>query len=182
MTSQATGSISTLGDFFEDARNLDLNGFIERHGNAFFLHHGPFGDIEEADGRDKTLAREPQPESGSSFNPQSDFLVFSIRPGRDPQNRQPIRVGRGETGDLVIPDASISHVHAHLITDAKGHFSLLDALSMNGSRINDKPVPTKGNGDPVPLHSGDRVSLGSLNLTFLEAPEFRTLILRLTGW
>lgn len=182
MTDRPAGKIATLGDFFEDARGLDLNAFVERHGNAFFLHHGPFDALEEANDRDQTMAREPLPESSPSFNPQSDFLVFSIRQGRDPQGSQPIRVGRGETGDLVIPDASISHVHAHLIADPKGHFSLLDALSMNGSRVNDKPVPTKGSGDPLPLNSGDRVSLGSVNLTFLEAPEFRTLILRLTGW
>jgi hypothetical protein len=48
--------------------------------------------------------------------------------------------------------------------------------SLNGSFVNNNPVPTQEQGEAIKLGSGDRVRLGGVRLTFLKEQEFRSLI------
>jgi pSer/pThr/pTyr-binding forkhead associated (FHA) protein len=62
--------------------------------------------------------------------------------------------------DLTGPpaDPGISRLHAVLIAQPDGTWSVLDPGSANGTRVNGNPIPT---GNPVPLHDGDRINLGA---------------------
>ena len=62
--------------------------------------------------------------------------------------------------DLAGPptDPGISHLHAVLIPQDDGTWSVLDAGSSNGTSVNGREIES---GQPVPLHDGDRICLGA---------------------
>jgi hypothetical protein len=66
-------------------------------------------------------------------------------------------------------DVAISHLHAILICQDDGSYSLLDPGSSNGTTLNDDPTPIATN-TPVPLTDGDRIHVGAwTTLTVREA-------------
>ncbi len=83
------------------------------------------------------------------------------------QTGREVRIGRRSASrglepeiDLTGPptDPGISHLHAVLIAQPDGSWSVLDPGSSNGTQVNGADVET---GVPVPLHAGDRVCLGA---------------------
>jgi len=176
------GGIKCLKDFFEDCRKLDLEPFTELHGEGFFLHRGPIGRLEppgvlpQSTVASECRGTDPEP----SFVPQEDFLVFPVRRAdRSTDVGSLIFIGRNRDNDVPIPDVSVSGVHA-IVTRAKtGQFYFLDFGSINGSSINGEAAPVQGVGELVEIESGARVRIGSVELTFLRAAEFRTLVNRL---
>ena len=169
-----------LGDYFADCQKLDPQSFSKEHGNAFFLHHGPIGKLREPLKKDPTL----DPISHGTipdkrFVPREDFLIFPVRHAAAGKPGDSIWVGRSEDNDVVIPDASVSALHALITTDKRGKYYLQDTGSMNGSSVNGESVPIQGKGEPVMIESGSRVYFGSVGMTFLRAPEFHTMIIRL---
>jgi len=172
--------IRRLEEFISGARHLDPKGFAHEYGEAFLLHHGPIGKLQPPMETTATMAVEG---AGTTpdipFNPRRDFVVFVVqRLHPATADDDVIWVGRSEDNDVVVPDASVSAVHA-FIKQEQGNFLLQDMSSMNGSYINDQPVVPQGMGPAERLDSGARVRLGTVNLTFLEAPEFRNLVNRL---
>ncbi len=87
-----------------------------------------------------------------------------------------MRIGRRSTSrglepeiDLTGPptDPGISHLHAVLIAQADGTWSVLDPGSSNGTQVNTADLVT---GVPVPLHDGDRVCLGAWTVLTIQSP------------
>ena len=169
-----------LGDYFADCQKLDPQSFSKEHGNAFFLHHGPIGKLREPLKKDPTLdVVSPGTIPDKRFVPREDFLIFPVRHAAAGKPGDSIWVGRSEDNDIVIPDASVSALHALITTDKQGKFYLQDTGSMNGSFVAGNSVPIQGKGEPVLLESCSRVSFGSAGMTFLMAPEFHAMIIRL---
>jgi hypothetical protein len=88
---------------------------------------------------------------------------------------QEMRIGRRSTSrglepeiDLTGPptDPGISHLHAVLVAQPDGTWSVLDPGSSNGTQVNGTDVAS---GVPVPLHPGDRVSLGAWTVLTIQA-------------
>lgn len=76
--------------------------------------------------------------------------------------------------DVLVNDISISRVHAHMVQDARGNWYVNDASSTTGTFVNDKdPVATQV------LMSGDRITLGMVDLTFYLPSQAYELIRRL---
>lgn len=76
--------------------------------------------------------------------------------------------------DVLINDISVSRVHAHMLNDRHGNWYINDASSTTGTFVNDK--------DTVPsqvLVSGDRITLGMVDLTFYLPSQAYALIHRL---
>ena len=168
--------INCLGDYTADCVDSDPNSFAELHGEAFLIHHGPLGKLQEPPAGANTLAIEGGG-AEPGFDPREDFLVFPVkhRGGRSP-NIDPIWVGREEKNDVVIPDASVSSVHAYFVVNKQGVYTLQDLGSKNGSFIDNEPVPSKDDGPAVELTSVCRIRFGSVTLTFLMAKDFFNLV------
>jgi hypothetical protein len=102
-------------------------------------------------------------------------------PGYCPERRftlagQEVRIGRRSASrgldpeiDLTGPptDPGVSHLHAVLIAQPDGTWSVLDPGSSNGTQVNGTDLVT---GAPVALHSGDRVSLGAWTVLTIASP------------
>ncbi len=88
---------------------------------------------------------------------------------------QEMRVGRRSASrglepeiDLTGPpaDPGISHLHAVLIAQPDGGWSVLDPGSSNGTQVNDTGIET---GVAVPLQPGDRICIGAWTVLTIEA-------------
>jgi pSer/pThr/pTyr-binding forkhead associated (FHA) protein len=86
-----------------------------------------------------------------------------------------MRVGRRSVSrglepeiDLTGPpaDPGVSHLHAVLIPDADGRWAVLDPGSANGTQVNGADIAA---GMIVPLHDGDRISLGAWTVLTIQA-------------
>jgi pSer/pThr/pTyr-binding forkhead associated (FHA) protein len=53
---------------------------------------------------------------------------------------------------------NVSHLHAVLLAEPDGGWSVLDPGSSNGTQINGREIPT---GQRLPLRDGDRIGLGA---------------------
>lgn len=76
-------------------------------------------------------------------------------------------VGRQEGCDLVLKDDTVSRQHARIVRDAGGYF-VEDLNSRNGTYLNGKPVTQRAR-----LHSGDRVQLYDVVMTFHDSHGWR---------
>jgi hypothetical protein len=109
--------------------------------------------------------------------PDASSIEF---PGYCPERRftltgPEMRIGRRSVSrglepeiDLTGPptDPGISHLHAVLIGQPDGTWSVLDPGSSNGTQVNGDDIAT---GVEVPLHSGDRVCLGAWTVITVQA-------------
>lgn len=94
-------------------------------------------------------------------------VVFELK--KDPKKKNPfamgVTLGRVETNDVVIDDASISRFHAWFQQDPKSSgWLVVDAESKNGSMLN--AVKLKPNAK-TPLVDGARVRFGEIELLFM---------------
>jgi len=71
------------------------------------------------------------------------------------EGRSLIRIGRGETNDVVVADPLVSRAHAELISDTAGRWRLV-SLGRNGTLLDGEVVS-----QPVALHHGAVMQLGS---------------------
>ena len=173
------GGILRLVDFAEDCKKLDLQAFIEKHGEAFLLHHGPLGKLQvRAPGSSTMNTEGSQTATDVPFNPKEDFLVFPVR--RKPNSKdEGAWVGQSESNDVVVPEATVSGVHAFIRRDQDNRFYIQDMNSRNGTRVDDEPVPGLGIGPPKELDVAAEVTLGATRLTFLPAAEFQDMVNRI---
>jgi serine phosphatase RsbU (regulator of sigma subunit) len=74
-------------------------------------------------------------------------------------------VGRSGSSDLVLPSQTVSRRHA-AIRVSEDEVTVHDLGSLNGTRVNGQDAPA-----PVPIHPGDVVEFGSVQLRFVEGEE-----------
>ena len=163
--------IGCLKDYTHDCNHWDLKSFTAAYGKAFLVHHGPIGKLKEPIKKKKTLAAEGG-DVDEYFDPREDFLVFEVR--RRGGGDDLIQLGRVKDSDLVIPDVSISAVHAFFQESREG-YTLVDNDSMNGTFVNMKEVPVKNKGAPVVVKSLSRLRFGTVVMTFMLVPDFYKL-------
>ena len=85
-----------------------------------------------------------------------------------------IRIGRAVENDIVIPDATVSREHV-VLEQRDGQWT---AVALPSSRATTFKVQAKVPADdvPMPLTSGDQLTLGRVRLTYLSAEAMRARI------
>ena len=73
-----------------------------------------------------------------------------------------VSIGRGLENSIVVEDSRVSRQHA-MLNQSSGHWTIRDENSTNGTFVNGRMVSQHA------LKHGDRVSLGGLELTFLQS-------------
>jgi len=102
----------------------------------------------------------------------SECLV--LRPRR-PSRTQPMRltIGRARDCDMVVPDASVSKLHATVIVDTyEEKYSIRDEGSRNGTRVDG--VLAKA-GKMVPIGTLARISFGTATFIFADRATLKQL-------
>jgi hypothetical protein len=88
-----------------------------------------------------------------------------------------VRIGRRSASRGIQPeidlcgapeDTAISHLHALLVRQLDGSYSLVDPGSTNGTTVNDDETPIAAN-VPIPLADGDRIHIGAWTTIRLHA-------------
>ena len=166
-----------IQDYFPEVENATLEWFEQNHGYGFLL--GPLSLVQQPQQPQSTLDIDSvESDLRIFFRKRIDYLVFPvIQTGRSPFSF--VAVGRTKNNDIVVPDVSVSKFHAFFKPGRKRQFSLQDASSKNGTFLDDKPVPAKGQAKPLPVESGSRVRFGSIAFMFLSSVDFYTFVSRL---
>jgi hypothetical protein len=165
-----------LAKYTQDARALDADTFADKHGVGFLLHFGTLDGSQKEVDLETTQVSEYTDEAPEAATPQQNFLVFPVRKKASDASDQAIWIGRGSHNDIVIPDGSISTMHAFVRVDEEGKFFIQDMMSKNGTFVYNQRVPALGTGEPMGFSTGDRIRIGTLKLTFLAAAEFITMV------
>jgi hypothetical protein len=90
-----------------------------------------------------------------------DTLAILLRPK---EGQSELTLGRESTADLVVDDGTVSARHLLLQRDGEGWLAR-NPGSTNGTWVNNERL---AEGLPRPLKSGDRVTIGSVNLTYYD--------------
>jgi ABC-type multidrug transport system ATPase subunit len=96
----------------------------------------------------------------SSGDNLATSMLKILRPGRSPGVAPgSVKIGRAPDNDVVIPDVLVSRHHATLVPHT-GWTEIRDARSSNGTFVNGVRV------EAAPLHDGDVVTIGNVDLVF----------------
>ena len=103
------------------------------------------------------------------------MLILNVRvPGELPRrvvlDRPLLTFGRSSTNDVPLADRTLSRVHAK-IEARDGTSTLIDLGSRNGTSLNGTRIS-----EPIPLATGDRISLGETTVDVLEESTTRVLV------
>jgi pSer/pThr/pTyr-binding forkhead associated (FHA) protein len=98
-------------------------------------------------------------------------VVFELKKGNAKQNAfgLGVTVGRADSNDVPLDDASVSRFHAYFQKDVKAGWKLYDAESSNGTWVG--ALRLKGKGGEV-VGDKSRVRFGDVELTFFEPKSF----------
>jgi len=88
------------------------------------------------------------------------YLIETRGPRRLPITKNRSLVGRSRRADAMLGDDTVSRTHCLLWYDAGGRW-IQDLASSNGTTVNGAPV-----GEPVELHDGDVIGLGTTRFIF----------------
>ena len=102
-------------------------------------------------------------------------LVFELKKGNAKQNAfgLGVTVGRADSNDVPLDDASVSRFHAYFQKDPKNGWKLYDAESSNGTWVG--ALKLKGKGGEV-VSDKSRVRFGDVELSFLEPKSFLAFV------
>ncbi len=95
----------------------------------------------------------------------ADYEVFAVTKTQNNPWRDRVSLGRARNNDIVLLDNSVSKLHAHFSDTGQG-WTLCDAGSRNGTRVNDEPAAS---GQPHDVRSNDMLVFGRIETTFLDA-------------
>ncbi len=184
MGSSARGEIERagiLGAYRDICLELTEQQFCDRGPHPFLVHSRELGGpiVPTAATQGVTLDRlvlSATPSRAEEGHPLSGaFQVFALRPARP--GAAALSIGCSSACDVQVNDASISSLHAVLERHGQGYL-LTDQDSAAGTLVNDEPLAP---GQARTLASGDRISLGYVDLMFLLPSDFYHFVRRLLG-
>lgn len=106
----------------------------------------------------------------------SEPMVFMVEkvPGLKNPFSMGVTVGRVETNDVALDDASVSRFHAWLQLDERTQqWFLTDAESKNGTFLDGAQVPPK---QRIGLRDGSKLKFGDVEVTFMLAPSLLAFV------
>jgi FHA domain-containing protein len=155
---------------YGQAATLRREHFIARYPHPFLVH--ATGELQKLDpGRrddltsDRLVLEKPRKALHESML-IAPLVARDIDSGR-------ITIGVAMTCDIVLDDASVSKRHAWFEQGDDESWLICDADSSAGTQVNNAPLDPAA---PRLLGSGDRITLGYVEVMFLAADGFYDLI------
>lgn len=154
---------------FEAVATLKREHFVSTHPHPFLVHAS--GELTKLDpSRRDDLTTDRLMVEAPRAALQQGILVAPIV-GKD-IDADRITIGVATACDIMLDDASVSKRHAYF-TERDGVWLIIDADSSAGTQVNSHPLSP---GAPQELVSGDRITLGYVELTFLGPVGFHELV------
>lgn len=147
-----------LVDLTGDARTLSSDEFRLRHGDAFML--GVAGSLRQPKRFEQTRSSPTSPALADG-RAAIDWLILPVRKHDRSLSLVKVTVGRTANNDVAVEDPSVSRLHAFF--EPGPPWTLRDAGSRLGTRVNGNPAPTA-----TKLRSGDQVQFGDVDFTFMD--------------
>ena len=91
----------------------------------------------------------------------ASYLVYEVERRAYPLSDSPFSIGRDASSGIVIREPAVSRSHAEVRPDGDGF--VLTPVGATGTRVNGSPVSTA-----VKLSDGDRIEIGSVEITYRE--------------
>jgi ribosomal protein L27 len=168
------GSALPLEAFFEDAQSLSPEEFESRHGSGFLLLTATkTSSPKDTYSTDVQLLIDGENDDGCAHTGSLSTLVLPLLSAV-----HIVTLGRASNNDVVIPDPSVSRMHAVMKRNDDGAFLILDAGSSNGTTVNGSSVLVRGHGPPTQVKPGDNVRLGRVECTFTNATALRDYVIQ----
>lgn len=155
-----------MREYAELMDEMGLEGF-RRYAGPVLVGAGMVGQLEDKhDRRRRTHAME---EIQGEAIPVQSLLdrVWPLRSGDQPVDDRFIAVGHSHDADVVIPDYSLSSLHAAFTKTRP--VTVTDLRSLNGTYVNTVLVQPRSF---VQLGNGDEVRIGRLVLRYHDGPGF----------
>lgn len=102
------------------------------------------------------------------YEPETWAYLVDEGGTRIPINHWECIIGRAVSADVVVDDQAVSRVHASLMRDDQGGWSLSDVNSKGGTEINGRPTDGE-----EPVADGDVLSFAGREFTFRDIDEKR---------
>jgi hypothetical protein len=103
--------------------------------------------------------------SAPASAPPMAFLMRADTRDRIPVPGPKSAIGRSKSNGVVLPDSSVSRVHATLQRNRDGSFSITDMDSLNGTFVNDRKIS-----GTEAVKSGDVIGFGTVKASLILAP------------
>jgi hypothetical protein len=127
----------------------------------------PPGDLEPGATmiyKPKTVSEPTQAVSAEELGVEQELVTLSWNGSSHEVKGRRVVIGRSRDCDIQLADANVSRRHAELRQEGASYW-IVDLGSTNGLEVNGKRVKR------AKLHSGDTITLGSTELTFVRESE-----------
>ncbi len=156
-------------DSYDKAANLRREHFVSQHPYPFLVHatgelHGLDPEKRDDLTSDRLVLERPRQALHESMQ------VAPVVPRELDKDR--VTIGVSTACDVLLDDASVSKRHAYF-QEIGGLWHICDADSSAGTQVNNEPLEP---GTPRVLVSGDRITLGYVEMMFLAPEGFYDLI------
>jgi hypothetical protein len=173
--------VEPIAAFLAECRVLTPDQFARRHPYPFLVHSsltgGNMKPLDET--RGLTVDRLVVPEGNASparalASITDTFTVYPLQPKNGPVPT--LSLGISSACDVQVNDSSISKVHAYFSLTGEKAF-VRDNDSTSGTTVNGEPVTSGWKA----VGSGDRITLGFVDLILLWPHEFQEFVRTMCG-
>ena len=150
-------------------KKIGVQTFGMRYRKPVLVWIGSIGDISSvmgSRGGGGTFIAEIQNESPA--NPNTLGTIFILDRKYNHNRSVPVTIGRAQKNDIIIPDFSISKIHAGFLQYKKAMY-VVDLNSHNGTFLRQTRLPPK---KPVQINDQEEVVLGRLKFEYLSPSTF----------
>jgi hypothetical protein len=138
------------------ASTLDESAFTKKHPGIYIVLRGQ-GERLPDSGVGTTVRMEPQRLSEKAPRETGKFKVIPVVPRGATPFSDMVSIGRTEENDVVLPNTTVSKLHAYFSEVEGGAWTLTDKGSTNGTAVNGMRLKPD---EPYRLGGSDAVSFG----------------------
>jgi hypothetical protein len=177
--------VDPLDPYRKLARSLPRDKFVARYPYPFMVKRPivrPAAEDSEFDGweekfsfRTKIFDDVEDTDLEDEFGPfAAEWRVVEVKKRDGNPFPDRISVGRAKNCDVVLRFPSVSKLHAHFLVRAGDPvYRIVDQQSANGTRVAGQVVAA---GDTVSVNPGDMIRFGAVDLEFIDAGRFYSLL------
>ncbi|HEY8208269.1 MAG TPA: FHA domain-containing protein [Myxococcaceae bacterium] len=145
-----------LASLASEVADLDEKAFVRKYPDAWLIWENRPGERSTLPQFTMAMGSDGGGKPRNEFEPAAYRLLGAIKT---------LTIGRNGDG-ILIKDSTVSDKHLVLQQVAGGGWTVSDAGSKNGTRVDGQPLAPEA---PLELQSGAQIQMGAVKLTFLSA-------------